>query len=340
VRVSRKKKMTNRPQLRSKSTQVLLDAARKKGIKAEVISKNFHLLKLTYKGKSLFIKGTSFPVNSQPACFIANNKFLTKKVLKSHKIPVPKSWLVQTPKEARKIILERNLFPCVLKPARGAHGNRVFVNIESLEEFDEVLPLVFTKPGKKNVLIEEFIEGKDYRFLVIVNKVSAVMKRIPAHVVGNGINNIRELIKEFNQNPLVGKRYEKPLCKIRLNGEVKRNLKKQKKKLTYIPQKRERVLLRQNANISTGGIGEDVTDKVNHELKQIAIKAAKAVGMVITGVDIIYDESLNNPCVLELNDCPGIDIHHYPMLGKPRKVANDIIEFLFKEELSGAREAL
>ena len=248
---------------------------------------------------------------------------------------MPKSWLVRTPTEARKLILKKNLFPCVLKPAKGAHGNRVFANIESLKELNEVLPLVFTRPGKKNILVEEFIKGKDYRFLVIGNKVSAVMERIPAHVIGDGINNIRELVKKFNQNPLVGERYEKPLCKIRLNGEVKRNLKKQKKELTYIPQKKERVFLRQNANISTGGIGKDVTDKVSHELKEIAVKAARVVGISITGVDIIYDESLDNPCVLELNDCPGIDIHHYPILGRSREVASDIVEFLFKKELKG-----
>ena len=327
--------MPNRPQLRSKSTQVIIDAALARGIKVDIISKGFHLLKLTYNGKSLFIKNTSFPVNSQPACFIANNKFLSKRVLRTHRILVPKSWLVTTPREARKIIVKNNIFPCVLKPARGAHGHKVYANIESVEEFDEVLPLVFTKPGTKNVLIEEFIKGKDYRFLVVGSKVSAVMERIPAHVVGDGINNIRKLIKKFNQNPLVGKKYEKPLCKIKINGEVKRNLKKQKKKLTYIPQKRERIFLRQNANISTGGIGKDVTDEVNNELKEIAVKAAKAVGMVITGVDMIYDESQGNPYVLELNDCPGIDIHHYPILGKPRKVANNIIELLFKEELRG-----
>lgn len=317
--------------LRSQSTQVILDAALEKGIKVEIISKRFHLLKLTSNGKSLFIKGTSLPVNSQPACFIANNKFLTKSVLRSNKIPIPKSWLVRTPKEAKRIILKKNLFPCVLKPAKGAHGNKVFANIESFKEFEEVLPLVFNTPGKKNILIEEFIKGKDYRLLVVGNKVPAVIERIPAHVIGDGFSNIRQLIKRFNQNPLVGERYEKPLCKIRLNGEIKRNLKKQDKKLTYIPQKREKVFLRQNANISTGGIGKDVTDEISCELKKIAIKAAKAIGIVITGVDIIYDESANKPYVLELNDCPGIDIHHYPVFGQSRKVASDVVEFLFKK---------
>ena len=322
--------MKDEIKLKSKSTQVIVNAAIKKGVQVEIISKRFRLLKLTYNGISLFIKGTSFPVNSQPACLIANNKFLTKRILRTHKIAVPKSWLVRTPREAKETILKKNLFPCVLKPARGAHGNRVFANIESLEEFDEVLPLVFAGPGEKDVLIEEFIKGKDYRLLVVGNKVSAVMEKIPAHVIGDGINNIRQLIRKFNQNPLVGEKYEKPLCRIRLNGEVKRNLKKQGRKLTYIPQKEERIFLRQNANISTGGIGKDATDEVNHKLKEIAVKATKAIGMVIAGVDIIYDKASNKPYVLELNNCPGIDIHHYPVQGQPREVANDIIEFLLK----------
>lgn len=325
----------NKTKLKTNSSRLILEAALKKGLEVKIISKRFNLLKLTYNGESLFIKGTSFPVNSQPACFIANNKFLTKRILRSHKIPVPKSWLVRTSTEARKTILRKNLFPCVLKPIKGAHGNKVFANIESLEEFDEVLPLIFTRPGKKDVLIEEFVKGKDYRLLVVGSKVCAVMERIPAHVMGDGKSNIRQLVKKFNQSPLVGKRYEKPLCKIRLNGEVKRNLKKQAKKLTYIPKEGERVFLRQNANISTGGIGKDATEEVNGELKETAIKAAKAVGMAITGVDIIYDDLSKQFYVLELNDCPGIDIHHYPIIGRSKEVASEIVDFLFNEQLGG-----
>jgi cyanophycin synthetase len=322
--------MEDKITLRSQSTQVILDAAIEKGIKVEIVSKRFQLLKLSTPTKSFFIKNTSLPVNSQPACIIANNKYLTKRVLRNVNIPIPKSWLVRTPTEAKRIVLEKNLFPCVLKPAKGAHGHGVYANIESMAEFLEVLPLVFNKPGPKNVLLEEFIRGKDYRLLVVGDKVSAVLERIPAHVVGDGINSITKLIDIFNENPLVGKRFEKPLCKIILNGEVNRNLKKLGKELTDIPKKDETVFLRQNANISTGGIGKDATDEVSQELKAIAIKAAQAIGIVITGVDIIYDEQFKKPYVLELNDTPGIDIHHYPVSGKPRDVANDIVNFLFK----------
>jgi glutamate--cysteine ligase len=301
-----------------------------------VISRRLNLLKLSCNGRSLFVKGTSFPVNPQPACLIANNKFLTKKVLRSHNILVPKSCLARTPLEARKIVLRKDLFPCVLKPSRGAHGRKVFANIESLKEFDEILPLIFNGQSKKSVLVEEFINGKDYRLFVVGSRVSAVLERTPAHIIGDGISNISQLISEFNRSPLVGKKYEKPLCKIIFDEEVKRNLRKQNKKLTYIPKEGEKVFLRQNVNISAGGTGRDVTDNVDQKIKELAVKAAKAIGMVITGVDIIYDKQSRKAYVLELNDVPGIDVHHHPYMGRSQDVANDIVECLF-ERLGGEK---
>ena len=316
--------------LNSQSSQLIFDAALKKGVKVKVFSKRFNLIKFSYKNKNFFTKNTSFPVNPQTACMIANNKFLTKKVLSDNDILMPKSWLVRSPSEARRLVLKKNFFPCVLKPARGAHGHKVYVNITSFDEFNELLPFVFGKESRKNVLIEEYVEGKDYRFLVIGNRVSAVMERIPAHVIGDGKSSIKELIDKFNQNPMVGIKYEKPLCKIDINGEVGRNLKKQKKDFGDIPLKKEKIFLRQNANISTGGIGRDATDEVNQSIKDLAIRATKATGMIISGVDIIYNPKNLKAYVLELNDTPGIDIHHFPFFGQSRLVADDIVDYLIK----------
>jgi D-alanine-D-alanine ligase-like ATP-grasp enzyme len=318
--------------LNSVSAQVILEALLKKGIKFEVISRRFNLLKIYYREKYLYIKTTSFPVNNQPSCTIANNKFLTKKILQGFNIPVPKSWLVRTSSQAKKLIMAKKMFPCVLKPAEGAHGRQVYANIESIKEFNELLPLVFTESKRRNdVLIEEYIPGKDYRLLVVNDKVSAVMERIPAHVIGDGYRNIRQLVWKYNQNPLIGKKFEKPLCKIIINGEVKRNLKKLGKKFTSIPLIKEKIVLRQNANISTGGVGKDVTDKVCQSVKDLAIQATKAIGMVISGVDIIYNQQSGKAYVLELNDTPGIDIHHYPFIGQARPVADDIVAYLDQE---------
>lgn len=319
-------------QLSSVSAQVILDSLLKKGIKSEIISRRFNLLKISYRKNYLYIKTTSLPVNNQPACKIADNKFLTKKILQSFNISVPKSWLVRTRSQARKLILTKNIFPCVLKPARGSHGRHVYANIESLSEFDQLLPKVFAQKGKKkDVLIEEYIKGRDYRLLVVGDKVSATMERIPAHVTGDGKKSIRQLIRKFNQSPKVGKKFEKPLCKIIINWEVKRNLKKLGKKFNSILQKGETIFLRQNANISTGGIGKDVTDQVCQLVKELAVRATKAIGMVISGVDIIYNPKSKKAYVLELNANPGIDIHHYPAFGRSRLVADDIVEYLSRE---------
>ena len=319
--------------LPSVSTQLILDTLIMSGADVKVISKRFKLLKITLNKNSFFIQGTSFHLNSQPSSIISNNKYLTKMVLNDVGITVPKSFLVKSASEARKTISQKNFYPCVLKPAKGAHGNKVYANIESAQELEKVLPNIFTKNGKIDVLIEEYIEGPDYRVLVVGNKASAVMERIPAHVFGDGFKTIRQLIIEFNNNPLVGKKYEKPMCKIRLNGEVKRNLEKNGINYSYIPKKGEQIYLRQNANISTGGIGKDATDEAPEIVKTTAIKAANAVGMSITGVDIIYDELRNIAFVIELNDQPGIDIHHFPVIGKPQNVAKDIVELLTNHDV-------
>lgn len=317
--------------LGSESAQLILDSALKQGIDVEIISERFNLIKLFNKEKFLFIKGTSLSVNSQPSCAIANNKFLTKKVLKKFDIAMPKGWLVRTKGEAIKLISEKKLYPCVLKPARGAHGHKVYANINSFEEFKKLLPFLFTSPKHNDVLIEEYIKGKDYRLLVVDDKVSAVMERIPAHVIGNGHSSIYKLIQEFNKNPMVGKRYEKPMCKIVMNGEVARNLNKLKKTFSDIPFDGEKIFLRQNANISTGGTGRDATDDLCQSIKDLAIRATKAIGMTISGVDIIYNEEEKKAYVLEINDTPGIDIHHFPVFGQSRPVADDIVRYLKME---------
>jgi len=322
--------MTKQIKFKSNSAQVIFDAAIKKGLKVYIFSKRFNLFEISNGIKSHFVKGTSFHVNSQPSCIIANNKFLTKKILKKDKISTPKSWLAKSVKEIRNIVDEYNLFPCVIKPTKGAHGNSVYANIETKDELEYVLVKLFNGKKRKDYLVEEYIEGKDYRLLVVGDSVAAAMQRIPAHVVGDGTNTIRQLITQFNQQPQVGQKYEKPMCKIRLNGEVMRTLKKQKLKLTYIPQKNEVIYLRSNANISTGGIGRDVTEEISPEIRKIAIQATKAIGMKIAGVDIIYDERVNKPYVLEINDQPGIDIHHYPVSGKSRDVADCIINYFYE----------
>ena len=105
----------------------------------------------------------------------------------------------------------------------------------------------------KTVLVEEFLTGKEYRFLVIGDEVIGVLHRVPANVVGDGVSTIEELVREKNKDPLRGTGYRTPLEKIRLGETEELFLKGQGKTRTDIPKKGEIVYLRENSNISTGG---------------------------------------------------------------------------------------
>ena len=313
--------------LRSASQQLIYQAALEYGLDCAIESTRFNLFSINLGGEKVFIKGTRLPINSQSSCSIANNKFLSKKIFKQNNICVPKSWLVKTVKQAREVIVKHNVFPCVIKPIYGAHGDEIYANIETLRELDSVLAK-FAQSDHNDILIEEHISGIDYRILVVGNEVSAAVERIPAHVVGDGKNSIKALIKKFNAHPLVGKRYEKPLCRIRINYELSRSLKKSGLKLTNIIPLNTVVFLKQNANISSGGTSKDVTATINHQSKILAIKASQVLGMEFSGVDIIFNPKTGTSYVLEVNDCPGIDIHHYPTIGKPQNVAKSIVEYI------------
>jgi cyanophycin synthetase len=125
------------------------------------------------------------------------------------------------------------------------------------------------------------------------------------------------------------------MCKIHINGEVARTLSKQKRRLGDVPRPGKQIYLRQNANISTGGIGKDATDEAPAIIAETAIKAAQAIDMNITGVDILYNQLSKKAYVLELNDQPGIDIHHFPAAGQSRNVAKDIVSYLLQEYAAG-----
>jgi hypothetical protein len=184
-----------------------------------------------------------------------------------------------------------------------------------------------------SVLIEEFIEGKEYRFHVIGDEVAAILHRVPANVTGDGIHTIEELVAEKNKNPLRGKGYVTPLEKLALGTVETEYLALSGRDITFVPQKGETVYLRENSNISTGGDSIDFTDIISEDYKQIAVRAARAVGAKICGADIIIRSigdkpEINNYAVIELNFNPALHIHDFPFQGENRRVEKKVLDLL------------
>ncbi|AOR23508.1 bifunctional glutamate--cysteine ligase GshA/glutathione synthetase GshB [Clostridium taeniosporum] len=314
------------------STQILIKEAIKRGIKFSIIDRNDNFISLEKDKKIEYIKqATKTSKDNYSSVLIMENKVVTKKVLENNNINVPKGNEFISLDEAISMMDEFIDKPIVVKPKSTNFGIGISIFTEKYGKEDLVSALKMAFKHDTTVLVEEFIKGKEYRFLVINDEVVGVLHRVPANVVGDGVNNINTLVKIKNQDPLRGYHYRTPLEKINLDENAKLFLKQQNKDFTYVPKKDEVVYLRENSNISTGGDSIDYTDDIPEIFKNIAVKSVKAVNAKICGVDMIledYKDENSLYAIIELNFNPAIHIHSYPYKGIERKIAEKILKLL------------
>ncbi|KHO61595.1 cyanophycin synthetase [Thermoanaerobacter sp. YS13] len=312
------------------STMAIKNEALKGGIPVTRVG-NGSILRLGYGKYQKMIEGTISQNTSCIAVDIASDKILTKQILRDHGFPVPEGDVAYNEEEAIAIAEEIG-YPVAIKPYNGNQGKGVHLNITNKEEVS--IAYRNAKAYSDLVIVEKHIKGKHYRVLVVGEKVVAVAEKIPAHVIGDGIHTIEELVEIENKNPLRGKGHEKPLTKLTIDTISKMTLKKQGFELEKIPKKGQKVFLRESANLSTGGIAIDKTDDIHPYNIEIAVRAAKAIGLDIAGIDITMEDikkplTKENGAIIEINASPGIRMHHYPSKGKPRNVAKAIVDMLF-----------
>lgn len=266
---------------------------------------------------------------------IAANKEETKELLESKGLRVPKGkrFTSETSKnEIYTYALELG-FPLVIKPTNGVQGIGVISNITSMDFFEKSLEYVRDTLGNPDVIIEEHIQGEEYRVFVIEDEVLSVINRRPASVLGNGRDTLRKLIKDKNNERKKNPRLYS--CLITIDFEVRNYLSEQNLTLEYIPKIDERVYLRRISNISRGGDSLEVKDEFPDEIKKVAINALKAFPkMPHGGVDIIIDD--NKPIkdagtIIEINGVPQIGSLVFPMIGKARDIPAAIIDYYFPE---------
>ncbi|MBC2853685.1 bifunctional glutamate--cysteine ligase GshA/glutathione synthetase GshB [Cetobacterium sp. 2G large] len=315
------------------STQILLKAAIKNGVKFEILDRDENFIVLEKDKKVEYVKqATKTSLDSYVTMLIMENKVVTKKVLEKENIIVPQGKDYFNIEEAKSDYRKYGA-GIVIKPKSTNFGLGITIFKEefSKEDYEKALEIAFKEDN--SILIERFIKGKEYRIFVIGDEVVGILHRVPANVKGDGERSIKELVEEKNLDPLRGIGYKTPLEKIRLEDPEKLFLKGQGLTIEYIPKKDEVVYLRENSNISTGGDSLDYTDDILDAYKKIAIKASKAVGAKICGVDMMIEDIKNpnpidNYAIIELNFNPAIHIHCYPYKGKNRNLGEKILKAL------------
>lgn len=311
------------------STQVVIRAAKKRGIEVRVLDDALNVIELTKGTKREVVKqGTITTKDNYLSYELMNDKSLTKLFLMRAGVSTPKGGRFTDLKEAEDFYREHKGESLVVKPARTNFGTGVSVVGRGEEKkFTVAMKRAFTHDS--TVLVEEFIPGDEYRFLVIGGEVIAVLHRDPANVVGDGIHSIRELVALKNTNP---SSYKLPSKYIRLGATESEILLEAKLKPSSIPARGRKVYLRKNSNVDSGGDPIDIGD-MRKEYKKIALEAAKSVGANICGVDMIIGNPKNKPdknnySIIELNWNPAIYLHAYPVKGTPRDVGGAVLDFL------------
>jgi len=264
---------------------------------------------------------------------IAQDKELTKRLLHAAGVPVPLGRVASDPDDAWAAALEIGL-PVVIKPKDGNQGKGVTVNVTTKEQLTAGFHAA--SEFRDDILVERYLPGNDFRLLVIGDKLIAAARRDPPFVIGDGAHTVRQLVDQVNLDPRRGNGHSTSLTKIRFDDIALASLAKQGYLADSVPPKGQRVILRNNANLSTGGAATDVTDDVHPEVAARAIAAAHMVGLDICGVDLVCDSVLKpieqqNGGIVEVNAAPGLRMHLSPSFGKGRKVGEAIISTMFAD---------
>ncbi|MDM0114509.1 cyanophycin synthetase [Variovorax sp. J22R133] len=311
------------------STGSIVDAAVARNIPFRRLTRG-SLVQFGWGSKQRRIQAAEVDSTSGVAEAIAQDKELTKQLLNAAGVPVPLGRPVSGAEDGWAAAHEVGL-PVVVKPQDGNQGKGVTVNITTREQFNAAYD---SAAEYGEVMVEKFLPGFDFRLLVVGDRLVAAARRDPPQVIGDGHSTVRALVHTVNLDPRRGEGHATSLTKIRLDDIAVGRLEAQGLTPDSVPALGQRVVLRNNANLSTGGTATDVTDTVHPEIAARAVDAAQMVGLDICGVDMVCENVLvpleeQHGGVVEVNAAPGLRMHISPSFGRGRAVGEAVMDTMF-----------
>ena len=322
------------------STQALLFDAIQKGLNIEILDERDQFISLQFGDHLEYVKnGNMTSHDSYISPLIMENKVVTKKVLAKAGFNVPQSIEFTDVKSAVENFPLFENRAVVIKPKSTNFGLGISIfqqGVTDRDDFAKAVEIAFRED--KEIMVEDYLQGTEYRFFVLGDQTLAVLLRVPANVIGDGVHTVAELVAAKNDHPLRGDGSRTPLKKIALGDIEQLQLKEQGLTVNSIPAKDQLVQLRANSNISTGGDSIDMTDEMHASYKEIAVGISKAMGAAVCGVDLIIPDlkqpaepSLHSWGVIEANFNPMMMMHIFPFSGQSRRLTMNVIKMLFPE---------
>ncbi|MED5622274.1 cyanophycin synthetase [Ideonella sp. BN130291] len=313
------------------STQAIVDAAHDRGIPAIRLSDDASLFQLGWGSRQRLVQATVTGASGHIAVGIASDKELTKRLLSAAGIPVPRGFIVTSIEEAQVAARDVGM-PVTLKPLDANQGKGVTTGIRTPQE----VAVAFERARQHGpkVIVEQHVRGQDHRVLVVNGRVVAASRRLPPQVVSDGRRTVRELVEEVNADPRRGVGHESALTRIPLDASAADCLAAQGLGFESVLPTGAVALLRGNANLSTGGTAEDVTDQLHPDTAALCVRAARRIGLDVAGIDLVCADIAaplgpQGGALIEVNAAPGIRMHEQPSEGVPRAAGRAIVDGLF-----------
>ena len=317
------------------STAAILRVARRRNIPRLELGEG--VFQLGYGAAGQRISAAETHETSSVAVELARDKDRARRLLAAAGIPVPTGRLVHSAQEAEQAVaylLAGGARAVVVKPARGHLGQGITLNLDKPDQAAAAYEFAKAAGGEEQALVEEQIEGNDYRLLVIGDQVVATAQRRRASIIGDGNLTVQELVAILNADPQRGTDPDLPLEAITSNPELLHTLERQGYTLDSIPPVGKEVILNAAPSLSSGGITCDVTAQLHPQNAALAIRAARLVGLPVAGVDLLAP-SIDQPVeetggvILEVNARPGLTMHLHPSEGASHDVASPIVDMLY-----------
>jgi cyanophycin synthetase len=314
------------------STASLVNAAEEREIPYLRLNK-YSLVQFGHGAYQQRIQATITSKTPHIAVEISCDKEDTHNLLRDLGLPVPTQRMIYNQRAA--VRSARHIgYPVVLKPLNANHGRGVSINLISDEQVEAAFDFAREHGTSRAVLVESFVEGFDHRMLVVDNELVAVAKRVPGHVKGDGKSTISALIDEINEDPRRGIGHEKVLTRLELDRPALELLALAGFDTDTVLPEGEIFYLRNTANLSTGGTAIDLTDVVHPDNREMAVRAIRAVGLDVGGVDFLTADITESykevgGAIVEVNAAPGFRMHVAPSEGEPRDVAGKVMDMLF-----------
>jgi GNAT-family acetyltransferase (TIGR03103 family) len=301
--------------------RIIAEEALRRGIRVEVTDADWGELRLALGGRSVLTRESLSEFTTAVAMSRCDDKRVTRRVVSRAGVQVPLGAVARDGESDEAVALLDEVGEVVVKPARGEQGKGITVGVSDVDGLERAVRAALAYCP--DVLVEELVDGEDLRVVVIDHEVVAAAVRRPAEVVGDGRRSVRELVEWTSRRR---ERATDGESSIPLDDTTAEVVAATGHELEDVLGAGERLRVRRTANLHTGGTIVDVTDRLHPDIAAAAVRASRAIGIPVTGIDfLVPDVEGSEHVFIEANERPGLANH------EPQPTVERFVDLLFPE---------